>query len=194
MLSLLIVSFDVVHAYIRCSAGYLVYLEGLITTAGKELGMMQDVDSVVELLKQWTIRIQPLGANAAAAASSADGKSAARGVVDVSANPEARELHVLLDAASFQRLPACLQEPNLAIQLVPVLFVQGVDIKQSLSNRSGEKEGSGPRFQMSLNRKYFQLVSNACLLNSAVECLDFLSLHTCCIGIAVFHIYNSLIL
>ena len=112
----------------------------------------------------------------------------------MSANPEARELHVLLDAASFQRLPACLQEPNLAIQLVPVLFVQGVDIKQSLSNRSGEKEGSGPRFQMSLNRKYFQLVSNACLLNSAVECLDFLSLHTCCIGIAVFHIYNSLIL
>ena len=148
----------------RRSTGYLVYLEGLITTAGKELGMMQDVDSVVELLKEWTICILPLAdgvrpsADDGAASADDNSSSGARGVVDVCANPEAKELHVLMDVASFQRLPTCLQAPDLAIKLVPVLFVQGVDIKQSLSNRSGEKEGSGPRFQMSLNRKYFQLV------------------------------------
>lgn len=40
-----------------------------------------------------------------------------------------------------------------AVRFVPVLFTQGVDIRQSMANRSGAKEGSGARYQMSLNRK-----------------------------------------
>ena len=51
---------------------------------------------------------------------------------------------------------------------------KGVDIRQSMANRSGQKEGSGPMYQMALNRRYFQRINayaQACYGANAAEAL-----------------------
>jgi hypothetical protein len=137
--------------------GFLLYMEGLISTKGKELGMIEDCAAVTELLAQWSFVV----------ATSDKIQSGANGNMDVDVDVAGRVIRLLLDRPSFDALPDCLRSgasggdnEGAKIRLVPVLFIQGVDIQQTLANRSGSK--SGPRFQMEVNRKNFANINAYC--------------------------------
>jgi len=70
-----------------------------------------------------------------------------------------RELAVILERSSFDRLPECLRqgrdEGAVRVRLVTVFFTQGVDIQQSLANRSGKHKGA--MYQIDINRRGFEV-------------------------------------
>ena len=82
--------------------------------------------------------------------------------MDVDVDVSGRTIRLLVDQASFDALPACLRSSGegARLRLVPVLFIQGVDIQQTLANRSRSR--SGPRFQMEVNRKNFANINAYC--------------------------------
>ena len=237
--------------------GYLVYFEGLISTQGTELGMLEDTAVAMDLLGDWTIEIavaaspdeNPLSPKSAAAAEAASamasatvdplkteagiegelypgegrvekeakvkeargraatagvevegglaasfagemaespaGVAAAKGVTfgpasdhgdeedagvrgmpgqhgldrgffDVSVDADSRTVYIIMDAGTVSRLPEGLRV-GARVQIVPLLFVQGIDIKQSMANAAGQ---SG--LQMIVNRRSFHELNAYC--------------------------------
>jgi len=130
--------------------GFLVCFEGLLSAAGKELGMIEDASVAIAMLRMVNIVLVPdngqeLPDEAVQIPSSpylkwtkitaSGGEGSARRFV----------LHIGIDAAYYaERVPPPLQN-DASVRLYPILFEVGVDIRQWGANNSGflKRENSG---------------------------------------------------
>jgi uncharacterized protein with beta-barrel porin domain len=108
--------------------GYLVFFEGLISTQGKEFGMIQDTDAVVEIMRSWKVKLgitttKNAASSAAAAAASGGGSNMNRDQLDMETDLETQTVTLKLSAEIYTKLPPCLQG-GATIPLFPILFTQ----------------------------------------------------------------------
>ncbi|KAL7512085.1 hypothetical protein ACHAXN_009042 [Cyclotella atomus] len=126
-------------ANIWAQHGYLVTFEGLLSAVGKELGMIEDASTAIEMLRMVSVVLLP--------ADNASSNNAQDHRIPVVHSPFVRSvnlqkeatskygtetqyrLEISLDPSYFQnRVPAPLRGTQ--IRFVPVLFQMGVDIRQ----------------------------------------------------------------
>ena len=131
----------------RCAAGwpelwkrhgYLVGFEGLLSAAGKELGMIEDASVAISMLRMVRVVLMPdQGTPSKAVAVPA---SPYLRWVNLFASGAGGQRHFLLqigvDSNYYQHLPPPLQN-GAAIQMFPLLFEVGVDIRQWSVNTGG---------------------------------------------------------
>jgi hypothetical protein len=120
--------------------GYLVAYEGLLSAAGKELGMIEDASVGIAMLRNVTVVVV------------SDEKSAPADKVDVVNSPHLRWIHIATNQGvgsstqySIQigidaeyhatRLPSALQN-GATVRFYPVLYQVGVDIRQVAAHTS----------------------------------------------------------
>jgi hypothetical protein len=131
----------------RCAAGwpelwrrhgYLVGFEGLLSAAGKELGMIEDSSVAIAMLRMVRVVMMPdQGTPSKAIAVQA---SPFLRWVNLFSSGAGNQRHFLLqigvDSNYYQHLPPPLQN-GAAIQMFPLLFEVGVDIRQWSVNAGG---------------------------------------------------------
>mmetsp|Transcript_7952 Transcript_7952/g.9073 ORF Transcript_7952/g.9073 Transcript_7952/m.9073 type:complete len:1253 (-) Transcript_7952:248-4006(-) len=116
--------------------GFLVCFEGLLSAAGKELGMIEDASVAIAMLRMVHIILVP-------------DSGIPKGAVNVPSSPYLRwtnitscgegsarkfEVQIGIDRGYYaERIPTSLQN-NASVRLYPILFEVGVDIKQAGSN------------------------------------------------------------
>jgi hypothetical protein len=112
--------------------GYLVSFEGLLSAAGKELGMIEDASVAIAMLRNVRVVLMPdagVPSNAIQVPASPFLKW-----VNLFTSGDGMNRHYLLqigieESYYRQRIPAPLQNGT-AVQLYPILFQVGVDIRQ----------------------------------------------------------------
>lgn len=130
--------------------GFMVCFEGLLSAAGKELGMIEDASVAIAMLRMVRIVLMPdngIPSKAVYIPSSPFLKW-----LNVFASGEGKDRHFLVQIGVDQgfyaeRVPAPLQNNN-AVQLFPLLFEVGVDVHQWGAHtganllRNGQKSAS----------------------------------------------------
>lgn len=100
--------------------GFLVVFEALVSTAGAELAMLEDAKSAVDALSNVTVVFEPF---------QPDDHHAVH--IEVGSSPGTFRVNLRLPHAIFAGLGNKTRE----IKLVPAIFSQGLDAKQSIANR-----------------------------------------------------------
>ena len=120
--------------------GFLLVFKGLLSTAGKELGMIEDASIGISLLRNMHIILCP---DTPAMVQHLENQAKDNSVLPIPESPYLRWLYVSVESdtnnfkvyvglhLSFyqQRVPNCLKN-NVSVQLFPILYQMGVDIRQ----------------------------------------------------------------
>jgi hypothetical protein len=129
--------------------GFMVCFEGLLSAAGKELGMIEDASVAIAMLRMVRIVLMPdhgIPSKAIYVPSSPYLKW-----VNLFSSGEGKNRHFLLqvgvDPAYYaERIPVPLQN-SAAVQLYPLLFEVGVDVRQWGANTGSNLMKNGPKQQ-----------------------------------------------
>ncbi|KAG0374591.1 Inositol polyphosphate 4-phosphatase type II [Mortierella sp. AD032] len=146
--------------------GWLVQIESLLSTQGSELGMLLDyVQAVADIRENVTIGFHmlpqspPMLPTERSAASettrTADADEAGDTTVQISGRRGRIILSFGLDPLQFSLLPEQLKAGTSKIQVYPVLFSQGINEMQTLSNLTGKSP-----LQQSINEEGLRYMQN----------------------------------
>jgi hypothetical protein len=145
--------------------GILLYFEGLLSTSGKERGMLEDTHLALTVVSQYSVQLcdrerfqhspddHPL---------EAFGNSVGLEGADVCIR--GRQVVILLPPETFELLPDFLQAGTV-LNMLPVLFTQGIDVKQSMVNvlgDSGDALIDGPTLQHRINQHALSKMNAYC--------------------------------
>ncbi|KAG0333882.1 Phosphatidylinositol 3,4,5-trisphosphate-dependent Rac exchanger 2 protein [Podila humilis] len=132
------------------SLGWLVQIESLLSTQGSELGMLQDyAQAVADVRDSVMISFHCLPMSAPVTSQSGLGTSGpsklpldaselAESKVQVSGRRGQLAVSFGLDPLQFSMLPDSLKASSVKIQMLPVLFSQGINEMQTISNLTGK--------------------------------------------------------
>jgi len=144
--------------------GFPVVFESLLSISGNERGMLEDTMVAVEMLAGYRFRIKK-ASEAVINTDNLKPHQRIRIVDPNSANVDlrGREIILTLSAASISKLPESIQiaaeQDTALINPIPVLFTQGLDIKQSIESVIGSsahtESSAGARHLSSLELEHF---------------------------------------
>lgn len=157
-------------AEIWAKHGYLVSFEGLLSAAGKELGMIEDASVAIEMLRKVSVMLSP--ADGSASLSSGNEQTYKKRVliphssvlkwIQIIPKSNGLETQFSIEIGihsdyfhSSQQIPECLKN-NVGVSLYPLLFQVGVDIRQW-----GAHAGSNMKNQFSNNNNMNEDNNNA---------------------------------
>ncbi|KAF9382977.1 Phosphatidylinositol 3,4,5-trisphosphate-dependent Rac exchanger 2 protein [Podila verticillata] len=131
------------------SLGWLVQIESLLSTQGSELGMLQDyAQAVIDVRDSVTINFHCLPMSTPSLPTASQSPSSSKLPLDADDLAESRiqvsgrrgQLTVSfgLDPLQFSMLPEPLKSSSAKIQMLPVLFSQGINEMQTISNLTGK--------------------------------------------------------
>ncbi|KAF9390445.1 Phosphatidylinositol 3,4,5-trisphosphate-dependent Rac exchanger 2 protein [Podila verticillata] len=131
------------------SLGWLVQIESLLSTQGSELGMLQDyAQAVIDVRDSVTINFHCLPMSTPSLPMNSQSPSSSKLPLDADDLAESRiqvsgrrgQLTVSfgLDPLQFSMLPEPLKSSSAKIQMLPVLFSQGINEMQTISNLTGK--------------------------------------------------------
>ncbi|CAM9725069.1 unnamed protein product [Chrysoparadoxa australica] len=128
--------------------GYLIGFEGLLSTQGKENGMVEDTVEAMEIISQFSFELMTLPAGPMAD-------------LRVSVSKTRRQtLEVSMSQGVRAALPPSLQGAGGGPVVVPIralLFTQGIDIQQTVSNQTGRHQRGA--VQAEINAASFKKLS-----------------------------------
>ena len=163
------------------SKGFLILFEGLLSVSGKERVMLDDTVGAVEMLKQYSIRILPTpdsednmrnnmwyGSHLNTVIGSEDEDWTQR--IDCSKADVAllgREILLFLPQKALNTYPqefqSLVMREGAVVALFPVLFSQGIDIKQSMSTwDSTDDDVSNVDLQFHINKHGLAQLTEYC--------------------------------
>lgn len=130
---------SIVEGWKRC--GLPVVFEALVSTAGNELAMLEDAKAAVSSLAHSTISLAPY----------VDQTTGSDDHAGVRVDPAAQAGRFVVVLRMPYALYAALGQAT--FELVPVLFSQGLDARQSIANRRAAFEGAKLNYSRSGDKK-----------------------------------------